>query len=67
LGPPPGKSDAPRDHHDDRLEGQFRSALGTKVGLRRDPNGQGGSLTIHFYSDEELQSLYERIIGDDLW
>jgi ParB family chromosome partitioning protein len=55
-----------RDHRDDRLEGQFRSALGTKVALRRDQNG-GGALTIHFYSDEELHSLYERIVGENLW
>jgi ParB family chromosome partitioning protein len=55
------------DHRDDRLEGQFRSALGTKVALRRDQNGRGGALTIHFYSDEELQALFERIVGDDVW
>jgi ParB family transcriptional regulator, chromosome partitioning protein len=56
-----------RDHRDDRLEGQFRSALGTKVALRRDQSGRGGALTIHFYSDEELQALFERIVGDDVW
>ncbi len=43
------------------LEEAFRSALGTKVSLRR--GKQGGQLIIHFYSDEELQSLYEQIIG----
>ncbi len=56
-----------RNHRDDRLEGQFRTALGTKVALRRDANGRGGALTIHFYSDEELQGLYDRIVGDDIW
>lgn len=66
-GPPESKNGERRDHRDDRLEGQFRSALGTKVALRRDAKGRGGALTIHFYSDEELQSLFERIVGDELW
>jgi ParB family chromosome partitioning protein len=43
------------------LEEAFRGALGTKVSLQR--GKQGGKLIIHFYSDEELQSLYELIIG----
>jgi ParB family chromosome partitioning protein len=47
------------------LEEQFRAALGTRVSLTR--SRRGGKLTIHFYSDEELQGLYERIIGEDLW
>ena len=44
------------------LEAQFREALGTKVSLTR--KGAGGRIVIHFYSDEELDALYERIIGD---
>jgi ParB family transcriptional regulator, chromosome partitioning protein len=43
------------------LEDDFRSALDTKVDLTRD--GEGGRLVIHFYSDEELDALYERIVG----
>ncbi|MBN1976332.1 MAG: ParB/RepB/Spo0J family partition protein [Anaerolineae bacterium] len=43
------------------LEDDFRSALDTKVELTRD--GEGGRLVIHFYSDEELDALYERIVG----
>jgi ParB family chromosome partitioning protein len=67
TAPKPEEQPPQRDHRDDRLEGQFRTALGTKVALRRDQNGRGGALTIHFYSDEELQALYERIVGDDVW
>lgn len=42
------------------LESRFREALGTKVNLRR--SGEGGRIVIHFYSDEELNALYERIV-----
>jgi ParB family chromosome partitioning protein len=42
------------------LENDFRKALGTKVDLTRE--GDGGRLVIHFYSDEELHALYERIV-----
>jgi len=43
------------------LENRFSQALGTKVKLSR--SKRGGRLTIHFYSEEELQSLYEMLIG----
>jgi ParB family chromosome partitioning protein len=42
------------------LEEQFRAALGTKVTLSR--SRRGGKLVIHFYSDEELQGLYDVIV-----
>ncbi len=43
------------------LEEQFRDALGTKVTLSR--SRRGGRLVIYFYSEEELQALYDRLIG----
>ncbi len=42
------------------LETSFREALGTKVKLTR--QGEAGRIVIHFYSDEELNALYERIV-----
>jgi ParB family chromosome partitioning protein len=45
------------------LEKAFRESLGTKVSLQRNKQGRG-RIVIHFYSDEELQSLYDRIIGE---
>jgi ParB family chromosome partitioning protein len=45
------------------LETRFREVLGTKVNLTR--KGAGGRIVIHFYSEEELDALYERIIGRD--
>jgi ParB family chromosome partitioning protein len=44
------------------LEERFREALGTKVQLFR--SRRGGRLVIHFYSEEELQALYELIVGE---
>jgi len=43
------------------LETNFREALGTKVSLAR--GDKGGRIVIYFYSDEELDALYERIVG----
>lgn len=43
------------------LEERMRSSLGTKVRLNR--SQKGGTLVIHFYSDEELNSIVDRILG----
>jgi ParB family chromosome partitioning protein len=45
------------------LEERLRRALGTRVSLNRRRNG--GTLTIHFYSDEELNSIVDFILGED--
>ncbi len=42
------------------LETEFSQALGTRVKLSR--SNKGGRLTIHFYSEEELQGLYDRLV-----
>jgi ParB family chromosome partitioning protein len=46
------------------LEERFRRALGTKVNLYR--TKRGGRLVVHFYSEEELQSIYDLIVGGEL-
>jgi ParB family chromosome partitioning protein len=43
------------------LENRFRESLGTKVRLFR--SKRGGKLVIHFYSEEELQAIYDAIVG----
>lgn len=43
------------------LEDDFRKALGTKVQVSR--SRDGGKIVINFYSEEELESIYERIVG----
>ncbi len=44
------------------LEDQLRQRLGTKVTLNQ--RIKGGTLTIHYYSAEELDSLLEMILGE---
>jgi ParB family chromosome partitioning protein len=43
------------------LEDQLRQTLGTRVTLKR--GRRGGSLIIHFYSDEELNALVEQLLS----
>ena len=45
------------------LEMKFRETLGTRVDLKS--GRQGGRVIIHYYSDEELQAIYEAIVGED--
>ncbi|MBI3913907.1 MAG: ParB/RepB/Spo0J family partition protein, partial [Chloroflexi bacterium] len=44
-----------------KLEEDFRKALGTKVQVSR--SRKGGKVVIHFFSEEELESVYEKIVG----
>ncbi len=46
------------------LEDRFAQSLGTKVNLYR--SKRGGRLVIHFFSEEELQAICDRIIGEGL-
>lgn len=50
-----------RSPETESLEREFRDGLGTRVDLFR--SRRGGRLVIHFYSEEDLQALYERILG----
>ena len=43
---------------------RFEGRLGTRVELRR--GKKGGRLVIHFYSDEELQAIYQAVMGEAL-
>jgi ParB family chromosome partitioning protein len=42
-------------------ESRLREALGTKVALMR--SRKGGRIIIEFYSEEELEAIYEKLIG----
>jgi ParB family chromosome partitioning protein len=60
--PPPPKEKEPVPPEVQALEDDFRGVLGTKVDLRRNRKGRG-RLVIHFYSEEELQTIYDVIVG----
>ncbi len=55
AAPPP-----PPDPELRAIENAFRERLGTKVQVKK--GKRGGQIVIHFYSDEELQALYEVIV-----
>ncbi|MBN1888773.1 MAG: ParB/RepB/Spo0J family partition protein [Thermoflexales bacterium] len=45
------------------VEKRFQEALGTRVELAR--SRKGGRIVIHYYSDEEFDALYHRLVGGD--
>ena len=49
-----------------RVEGRLREALGTRVTLKRSGTA-GGTMTIEFFSDEQLQEICGRILEEELW
>lgn len=59
---PPGTKVTTPQPEVEALEEQLRSHLGTRVTLRK--GKKGGSLTIHFFSDEELNALVNQIIRE---
>jgi ParB family chromosome partitioning protein len=54
-------AEAPRDADTERLEDEFRAALGTRVKLVR--GRHGGRLVIEFFSEDQLQGIYDAIVG----
>jgi ParB family chromosome partitioning protein len=43
------------------LEDDFRQVLGTKVQVSR--SRRGGKIVVYFYSEEELEAIYEKVVG----
>ena len=58
---PPGGVKAPPKPDVSYLEERLRQRLGTRVNLH--PRKKGGTLVIRYYSDEELDALVMRILG----
>lgn len=54
----------PLTPHDKAMLEKFESRLGTRVELSRSEE-ETGKLTIHFYSEEELQAIFNAILGND--
>jgi ParB family chromosome partitioning protein len=69
AGRRPPRTDRPVPNSKDRempgatrtLEEDLRQALGTKVQVSR--SREGGKIVIYFYSEEELESIYDKIVG----
>ena len=55
----------PKNAESEALAARLRERLGTKVTLRRSRGGDG-TIVLHFYSDEELNSIAEKILGESL-
>jgi ParB family chromosome partitioning protein len=62
--PVPEAEAIPLDAHLQHVENRFRDALGTRVSLNRNRDGSG-RLIVHFYSDEDLDSLLQIITDED--
>lgn len=44
------------------IQERLQAHLGTRVSLK--PRRKGGALTIHYYSDEELEALIDKLLGE---
>ena len=62
AGPRPKRPDTSSSPETRALEERFRETLGTKVQLFR--SKRGGRIIIHFYSEEDLQALYDLMVRD---
>ncbi len=60
--PKPKTSVVERPPEEKALEDKFRQALGTKVSLTS--GAKGGRLVVYYYSEEELQAIYDLIVRD---
>ncbi len=45
------------------LQTQFEQSLGTRVNIEK--GKKGGKVVIHYYSDEDLQAIYENIVAPE--
>ena len=61
----PKKNRAPLTPHDKDMLQRFQAKLGTKVEMARSDSSSGGKIVLHFYSDEELQAIFDKILGDE--
>jgi ParB family chromosome partitioning protein len=60
AGGPPARVEARVDVHTRAAEEQMRLSLGTRVQIIR--RGKGGSVRIHFKSEDDLQRIYDAVV-----
>ena len=63
LASPRSPKTGPSDPRRDEWEDLLRCSLATKVEIQR--RGKQGTIRIHFYSDEELEGLVDRLLADE--
>jgi ParB family chromosome partitioning protein len=63
-GAKPAKKSEARDVHSAAAEERLTRRLQTRVHIRRRRDG-GGTVQIHFFSEEDLMRLYERLMAAD--
>lgn len=49
---------------DQRIENEMQMALGLKVKVNRTPNSEGGKLVLEFYTDDDFQVIYRKLMAD---
>ena len=60
-------ADPPPDPLSHALEDRLQRLLATRVTVRRPPGVESGALTIHFFSEEQLNAIVTRIAGEEDW
>jgi ParB family chromosome partitioning protein len=55
---------SPAERETRELEDQFMHALGSRVSLSR--SNKGGKLVIQFTTDDELETIYTKIVGAEI-
>ena len=55
----------PLSSYDKDMLERFQSKLGTKIEMTRNEEDSSGRLVIHFYSNEELQAIFDAILQGD--
>ena len=63
LGAPRSAKTKPPDARSGAWEDSLRRTLATKVEIKR--RGKNGTIRIHFYSDEELEGLVDRLLTEE--
>jgi len=58
----PARADQKPDVHTRAAEDKLRLALGTRVRINR--RGKGGRIEVDFVNEDELQRIYERLVGE---
>jgi ParB family chromosome partitioning protein len=59
----PARRSKTRDADVEAVENRLGRALGTRVSIR--PGRKGGKIVIDYYSDEDFDTLYRRLVGEE--